>query len=63
MDLVVAVGDLMRWHEPKFNDTRIKARFLLFPKMVRSQTRWLEYAKWKELYSADYGWIAVEWIN
>jgi hypothetical protein len=40
----------MRWNNPRRNDTRIKSGFLLFPKTLDKETRWLEHAYWLEIY-------------
>ena len=34
--------------QPEEGDTRIKSKFLLFPKTINNGTRWLERAKWTE---------------
>ena len=34
--------------QPEEGDTRIKSKFLLFPKTINNGTRWLERASWKE---------------
>ena len=56
--------------KPKLGDTRIKSRFLLFPKTIDNTTRWLERASWKELYDDNiYNeffspfWSAIEWTD
>jgi len=44
----------MRWikpAEPRVGDTRIKSKFLIFPKTIDGVTVWLEYAYWIERYS------------
>jgi hypothetical protein len=47
--------------------TRIKTCFLLFPKKLRTETRWLEVASWKQRYR-DYEvgggeWKDVGWVE
>lgn len=61
----------MRWLNaapPSFGDTRECQGFLWFPRTIRLETRWLERARWKELftyYAADgvNCWQGVEWLN
>ncbi len=41
----------MRWNKkqpPKENDIRIKTRFLLFPKCINNEGRWLEKTSWTQ---------------
>lgn len=46
----------MRWQDtpikegPKWGDRRIKTRFLLFPKCMGGEWRWLETATWIQEY-------------
>ena len=48
-------------------DTRIKRRFLLIPKCIKSELRWLELAEWEEEYSYNWAsggeWIETRWIH
>ncbi len=53
-------------------DTRIKHRFLLFPKKIKYEIRWLEFAKGEEKFSIGYHtyedsifdcWTVVRWID
>lgn len=64
----------MRWPERRktqTGDTRIRAKFLLLPKTVNGETRWLEKATWLEEYDGswkhyDLGfgeWRGVEWLD
>jgi len=34
--------------DPKVGDIRIKKAFLLFPKKLQNERRWLEYAAWEQ---------------
>lgn len=34
----------------KHGDRRIKKRFLLFPKTIQNETRWMETASWEQYY-------------
>ena len=51
------------------NDTRHRKGFLLLPKTINNETRWLEFAKWTEIYrcgNAPYvgyfsGWELLCW--
>jgi len=45
---------------------RTKRRFLLFPKKIRNEIRWLEVAAWEEMYRPDlkvFGWYADRWVR
>ena len=59
----------MRWTNKKHEeyDTRIKKGFLIFPKRIGEDVRWLEYAVWKEKFYYAYRlggwWSAKKWIN
>lgn len=68
----------MKWHgtirdnlfsEPLLNDTRVRRRFLFFPRTLEGTTRWLERAVWLEryesidFYSIAYGWNAERWLD
>jgi hypothetical protein len=71
----------MRWNNkecrvPQPGDDRSKSRFLLFPKRIGNETRWLERAVWTEkarivrrpMEGAPEGipvliWFEVEWVN
>jgi hypothetical protein len=68
----------MRWtnKEPLINDKRIKSKFLLFPKTINEETRWLERADWIEKFVAvyvykteieetpnKYFWLPIKWID
>ena len=54
--------------EPEIGDLRILEGFLLFPKRILNETRFLEHARWTEKYleltngEADV-WVPIEWIN
>ena len=59
----------MRWRdepEPKWGDFRERSEFLLLPRTVGGETRWLERGKWEQRYSqpvfdgAD--WIDIRWL-
>ena len=57
----------MKWSRPYNNQRRIRKGFLWFPKGDR-QMRWLEYAKWNEIYYKnplffiDGFWLFDTWI-
>lgn len=46
---------------------RIRRAFLLFPKCLDGEWRWLEWATWEELPSTDYlgcrWWLATHWLD
>lgn len=51
---------------PEDGDVRERTRFLLFPKWIDGEIRWLEKATWQESYLSNYtgsGWIETIWIN
>ena len=62
----------MRKQYPKKYESRIKTRFLLFPKRIGRERRWLEDASWREEFVPSYPllypdvldgyWIPMEWI-
>lgn len=59
----------MRWksRKPEIGDIRIITQFLLFPKRINREIRWLEKATWKESYRyknsilSQKGWYAWCW--
>jgi hypothetical protein len=58
----------MRWKRKKHmdGDIRIKLRFLVFPKRIGADVRWLEYVAWEEKWSTSYTsgiWWATKWIS
>jgi hypothetical protein len=63
----------MRWNCTKKEppEYRIVHRFLLFPKCIKGETRWLEWATIKQEYyfycgfsmGNDEGYRSIEWIN
>ena len=51
---------------PIDGDVRTRRGFLLLPKMIRDEIRWLEHATWRETYYIGYlwaGWLPFEWIK
>lgn len=52
----------MRWKAPNKHDTRTKTRFLIFPKKLGNEWRWLEVASWVEEYSAGFWW-GERWVE
>jgi len=58
----------MKWfsNPPKSGDLRVRAKFLLFPKRIGVETRWLEWASWVEEYYVDWEvafWKPRHWSN
>lgn len=63
----------MRWRDRvEVGDKRVRSAFLLLPRRIAGETRWLERSAWEEeLRSAftDFGWIAfydwrpVRWVE
>jgi hypothetical protein len=58
----------MRWSVKKkyIGMTRIKSGFLLFPKCIEGEWRWLEFAVWRQKYISYWtycDWHNLEWVN
>lgn len=59
----------MRWQKqpwPKEGDRRIKTRFLVLPKTINREVRWLEKATWEEEYHLGYDFhqfVPVRWVD
>jgi len=58
----------MRWtnYLPTEGDKRIRTSFLLWPKTIKQETRWMEKATWEEIYECGFDWcrfIPVRWID
>jgi len=51
----------MRSYHYQNNDYRLRKGFLHLPLKGRYETRWLEYAYWKEVYRSGYGAIPDYW--
>lgn len=52
----------MRWKTHKTWDTRIKTGFLIIPKKLGDEWRWLEVASWEQEYCAGIWW-STKWIK
>ena len=52
----------MRWNKPEFGEKRIVKGFLWFPKQINNDVRWLEKAKWEQVYVEDH-WFDREWLD
>jgi hypothetical protein len=63
----------MRWQRKpwsKDGDERVRRRILLFPKCIKMEYRWLEYAEWLERYEIS-GlmcgghdmWVPIRWLD
>jgi len=53
----------MRWKwpsRPRPGDERERNKFLLLPRRIAGETRWLERAKWLE-YHNGFGWMGLCW--
>jgi hypothetical protein len=48
----------MRWKKvtSNFGDSRLVSEFLFFPKNLNGETRWLEFAKIRQVYRYGMGW-------
>lgn len=61
----------MRKQHPKRGARRIRTKFLLFPKRIGYETRWLEVASWEEVYrifflphTGEYlAWDTERWVD
>ena len=60
----------MRWLRHSINDSRVVKRFLLFPKCIGGEWRWLEVAYIKQKYAFFYTgmfygefWKDFEWVE
>jgi hypothetical protein len=52
----------MRWNQTKDRRaTRKISRFLIIPKCIKGECRWLEYAKWIQIRDDD-KWIDARWL-
>lgn len=52
----------MRFYQPKPDDKRIKTKFLLFPKTIWYETRWLERAAWEQRFIFGC-WCDIKWVD
>ena len=53
---------------PEGGDSRTKKGFLFLPKRIGNETRWLEFATWKqfcywELNGEFYKWVDYKWVD
>lgn len=56
----------MRWSEPVLYVNRTVSRFLWLPKTIGRETRWFEFAEWRELYKeckSRSGWVPQHWVD
>ena len=56
----------MRKKLPRRGDTRVKSGFLLFPKYIGDEMRWLEFAAWEQelVQTYDGAWgVGWNWEN
>ena len=56
----------MRWNTYKHGEIRIINTFLLFPKTINGETRWLEFALIKQQfhnYTCASVWDNICWLN
>lgn len=56
----------MRWKKQELEEARIKTKFLLFPKEINGEVRWLEIATWSQTLENSWDglyWKDVEWIK
>jgi hypothetical protein len=59
----------MKWKQPQINTTKINSGFLLLPKTIKEETRWMCFAKWSSTLHGDGGgamgsyWTDDSWID
>lgn len=62
----------MRWKLPEHGDIRIVKKFLIFPKTIKRERRWLEYVSYYESCCYNYDpytggtsikWYPIEWVD
>lgn len=41
----------MRWEKPKIGEMRVVKKFLLFPKRIDNECRWLEFVEYIQVYN------------
>lgn len=51
----------MRWKRKP--DERIKKRFLIWPRCIDGEYRWLEWVRWLQSRRNALGWYDVSWIE
>jgi hypothetical protein len=50
----------MRWTEPQDWDSRLISRFLVFPRTINGETRWLERCWIGQVWHDKWGW--EDWV-
>ena len=56
----------MRFPRPAIGSQRVLGKYLLLPKDVGGETRWLEHAWWLEEYrrtKGGEGWCPIRWVE
>jgi hypothetical protein len=55
----------MRWgkEEPAIGEERVVNKFLIFPKCIHGECRWLERVVIKQKYYRKKYWIDISWLN
>ena len=55
----------MKWKTPKSGDKRIVSKFLLFPREINNEVRWLEKVKIEQEYDRGclLGWWDIKWAD
>lgn len=54
-------------NEKRAGEKRIIRKFLLFPKELKGEVRWLEYASIKQIFleqlwsPGSYSWVSIDW--
>ena len=54
----------MRWCDPVIGGERVRTAFLLLPKRIGDETRWLETATWvEEWMGPGHWWVGRRWVD
>lgn len=53
---------MMRWQKPSLMSKRTIRRYLLWPKAIDGETRWLEWAYIEQMYT-HFGWRDNRWAD
>jgi hypothetical protein len=55
----------MKWKFKKIigGETRFRKKFLIFPKILNNELRWLETAEWEERFVFPGKWLGIRWIK
>ena len=48
--------------EAEYGAIREVEKFLIFPKIINNEIRWLETVRWKELFQCG-KWYTIKWLD